>query len=133
MGPLMAVAALGLALLVPADSPDRSTTVQLAIRHSRFVPARVEVRAGVAVRFVVRNLDPIDHELIIGDDATHRHHEHGREGHHHGTVPGEVTVPAGATSATTYRFDHPGVVTFGCHLPGHWAYGMQGVVAVRDG
>jgi uncharacterized cupredoxin-like copper-binding protein len=137
MGPLRLLAVLGLALLLPAGSPASTATVPvtvpLTVHHSRFVPARVEVPAGVPVRFVVRNLDPIDHELIVGDVATHRRHEEGREAHHHGTVPGEVTVPAGATSTTAYRFAQPGVVVFGCHLPGHWDYGMQGVVVARDG
>ncbi len=131
MGPLRLLAALGLALLLPAGSPPSPTTVTITAHHSRFVPARVEVPAGVPVRLVVRNLDPIDHELIVGDEATHRRHEEGREAHHHGAAAGEVTVPAGATAATTYRFTTPGAVAFGCHLPGHWDYGMHGVLVVR--
>jgi uncharacterized cupredoxin-like copper-binding protein len=32
---------------------------------------------------------------------------------------------------TTYTFDEPGIVQFGCHLPGHWTYGMHGEIEVR--
>jgi len=92
-------------------------------------PGHVEVPAGTHVRFVVRNLDPIDHELIVGDAGVHARHATGTEPYHP-PRPGEATVLAGAEAATTYRFEEPGVVEFGCHLPGHWAYGMRGTVTV---
>ncbi|MDP9070750.1 MAG: cupredoxin domain-containing protein [Actinomycetota bacterium] len=130
MGVVRLLAAGAVFLVLPAGSGPAERTVVLTAHHSAFSPARVVVEAGTAVRFVVRNEDPIDHELVIGDDATHRRHEQGREAHHHGDVAGEVSVPAGATSATTYRFATPGRVVFGCHLPGHWDYGMRGVVVV---
>jgi uncharacterized cupredoxin-like copper-binding protein len=107
----------------------REQIVVLTVRHSRFVPSAVEVPNGTRVRFVVRNTDPIAHELIIGDQATQDAHETGNE-EHHGEVQGEVSVAAGAAASTSYAFDRSGRVLFGCHLPGHWAYGMQGVVLV---
>ncbi len=133
MGPVRAAALAVLAVgaaLAPGPLPAPRTVV-LTAHHSRFVPSVVEVPPGVPVRIVVRNADPIDHELIVGDAAVHRRHEHGREAHHHGEVPGEVSVPAGTTAATTYRFPAGATVTFGCHLPGHWDYGMRGVAVVR--
>ena len=42
-----------------------------------------------------------------------------------------VAVPAGSTVTTTYAFDGEGLLWFACHLPGHWAYGMQGTVHIR--
>ena len=57
-------------------------TVVLDIRHSRFAPDEVTVPAGQRVRFVVRNHDPIDHELIVGPPAVHRRHETGTEASH---------------------------------------------------
>ncbi|HEX2038757.1 MAG TPA: cupredoxin domain-containing protein [Acidimicrobiales bacterium] len=129
MGLKAAPAALALALL-GCGSADATQTVVLTARHSRFDPAVVPVRAGTTVRIVVRNLDPIDHELIVGDDEVQRRHETGTEPHH-GDRPGEVSVPAGTTAATTFRMPASGDVPFGCHLPGHWAYGMQGVLTTR--
>jgi uncharacterized cupredoxin-like copper-binding protein len=104
-------------------------TVELVIHHSRFSAEHLQVPLGRAVRFVVRNEDPIDHELIVGDQAVQDRHERGNEAHH-GEVPGEVSVPAGTTAATTYVFARPGPVLFGCHIPGHYAYGMRGDVVV---
>jgi uncharacterized cupredoxin-like copper-binding protein len=123
-----APAALVLALL--GAGGEASQTVVLTARHSRFEPAVVPVRPDTTIRIVVRNVDPIDHELIVGDDEVHARHETGTEPHH-GAVPGEVTVPVGATASTTFRTPASGDVVFGCHLPGHWAYGMQGVLRTR--
>jgi uncharacterized cupredoxin-like copper-binding protein len=93
-------------------------------------PAVVYVPRGQTVRFVVRNTDPIDHELIVGSMDVQDRHESGREASHP-PVPGEVSVPLLATARTSYTFDDRGTVWFGCHLPGHWAYGMRGRVVVR--
>jgi uncharacterized cupredoxin-like copper-binding protein len=111
-------------------SRPQERTVTLDVRHSRFSPAEIEVRPGTTVRFVIRNADPIPHELIVGDQSVQDRHEQGTEAHH-GEVPGEVSVAAGATATTTYTFSRPGRVLFGCHLPGHWDYGMRGLVTVR--
>ena len=99
------------------------------LRHSRFVPEELTVQAGTTVRFTIRNLDPIDHEFLLGDQAVQDAHERGTEAVH-GERPGEVSVRAGETATTTYIFDEPGVVLLGCHLPRHWDYGMQGRVLV---
>jgi uncharacterized cupredoxin-like copper-binding protein len=112
-----------------ADRAGGTTTVELTIRHSRFEPAVIDRDPGDTLRFVVRNLDPIDHELIVGSPTVQRRHEVGRDAHHHGDVPGEVSVPAGAVRTTTYTVGNADV-PFGCHLPGHWAYGMRGLVRV---
>ncbi|MDQ4005686.1 MAG: cupredoxin domain-containing protein [Actinomycetota bacterium] len=119
----------GLAMLTGGCGSAAERTIELTIHHSRFDPATIEVSPGERVRFVIRNLDPIDHELIIGDAEVQRRHEDGTEPHH-GVVPGEVSIPPVAERSTTYRFGEPGTLAFGCHLPGHWSYGMRGTVRV---
>ena len=80
------------------------------------------MKPGSTVRFVIHNADPIDHEFIIGPPETHDIHERGEPHFHTGAVPGEVTVPAGATVETTWTFGPSGSpdVAYGCHLAGHW-------------
>ena len=124
---LLLVVLAGCSSRAGAGTPD--DTVTLTIRHSRFVPSSLEVRPGSTVRIVVRNLDPIAHELIVGDQAVQDVHERGTETHH-GERPGEVSVAAGAATETTYTFPASGPILLGCHLPGHWDYGMRGTVRV---
>ena len=105
-------------------------TVRIAIHFSRFEPDRIRVEPGQTVRFVIRNTDPIDHEFILGDERLQLLHEEGTEAHH-APRPGEVSVPAGETVVTTYRFpDAAETLIFACHLPGHYAYGMRGTVTI---
>jgi uncharacterized cupredoxin-like copper-binding protein len=127
-----AVVALVVALALPGcsgrDGGER--TVTLTVHHSQFSVADLHVRPGETVRFVVSNADPIGHELIVGDQAVQDAHEAGTDASHQGR-PGEISVPPGATAVTTYRFGPSGGgVLFGCHLPGHWAYGMHGTIQV---
>lgn len=112
----------------PASATPEARTVEIRIHYSRFEPATIDVRRGETVRFVIANTDPIDHEFIVGDEAVQNAHERGTEAYHP-PRPGEVTIPAGQTVETTYTFDGPNVL-FGCHLPGHYAYGMRGVMVV---
>jgi uncharacterized cupredoxin-like copper-binding protein len=106
--------------------------VAVGIHHSRFTPARFSFEAGQTVRFAIHNDDPIDHEFILGDETVQKRHEFGRDRHHHGEVPGEVSVPAGETRTATYTFADSGTLTIGCHLPGHFGYGMRATVVVTS-
>ncbi len=104
-------------------------TVTIGIRYSHFTPAAITVPAGVPITFVLRNDDPIDHEWIVGDDATHARHRTGTEPHH-GARPTEQSIAALSTVRTTVTFASPGTYRYICHLPGHEAYGMVGVITV---
>jgi len=102
----------------------------IAIRYSHFSESVIEVRAGEAVTFELRNDDPILHEWIVGPEAVHERHRTGTEPYHD-EVPTEVSLPAYETRLTTITFDTPGEYTFVCHLPGHEAYGMSGLIRVE--
>ena len=121
--------ALALAACASASGDTGEETVQVRLRYSRFQPSTFSVDAGTTVTFVVENADPIDHEFILGDRAVQIAHERGTEAYHP-PRPGEMTVPAGETLSTMYTFTEPGDLIIGCHLPGHYAYGMRAVVHV---
>ena len=79
---------------------------------------------------MVRNTDPIEHEFILGSKRVQDYVEHTAHASHDGSVPGQITVPPGKIRTITYTFGHSGTVLLGCHLPGHYAYGMRGTVTV---
>jgi uncharacterized cupredoxin-like copper-binding protein len=109
--------------------PTQTKDVVLTVKHSRFSTDELRVERGQRVRFVVRNTDPIDHELIVGSIDVQDGHEKGTEAHH-AARDGEVSVPLLKEASTSYTFDRAGTFFFGCHLPGHWDYGMRGRVIV---
>jgi uncharacterized cupredoxin-like copper-binding protein len=131
------VALLGAAALLAAiawgcssrDDGGRGIAM-VTIRHSRFDPARFTFEAGTTVKFEITNTDPIDHEFIVGDEALQDYIERTDHPEHDGSVPGQISLPPGETRSTTYTFDEPGVLLLGCHLPGHFAYGMRGTFTI---
>lgn len=138
MGRTLRLAAVGLALIaaLPAcraasAEPGGGRTVHITIHFSRFHPEQVVVAPGETVTFVVRNTDPIDHEFIVGDAYVQQIHEDGTEPSH-APRPGEMSVPAGTTQTTTYTFPNTdGHLIFACHVPGHYAYGMRGLITIQ--
>jgi uncharacterized cupredoxin-like copper-binding protein len=134
-----AVLALGVpALLVPVlvagaagvlAAGGGPVPIRIEIEHSRFLPAAFSVPVGRPVIVELHNADPIDHEWIVGDEATHLRHANGTEPHH-GSRPTEVSIDALSTVTTTLTFSTPGTFRYVCHLPGHEAYGMVGTVTV---
>ena len=132
-----AAAAVVLTLLVGVTAMTRDAaarandgTVHITIHYSSFQPDGLAVEPGETVRFVIENTDPIDHEFILGDQRVQDVHEEGTEAHH-APRPGEVSVPAGETVVTTYTFpETSGSLIFGCHLPGHYTFGMHGLVTI---
>jgi uncharacterized cupredoxin-like copper-binding protein len=124
--------AVALVVLVAWSAMPVDHTVAIDIRHSRFLPAEISVPAGVPVTFMLRNGDPIDHEWIVGDEASHTRHRTGTEPAH-GERPTEQSIGALSSVRTTVTFAAPGTYRFICHLPGHEAYGMVGVVTVTGG
>lgn len=125
---IVGATACGTASADPGHDPVLRT-VNVTIHYSHFDPSSFSFPPGTTVRFVVRNTDPIDHEFIVGDRAVQDAHESGTEAYHH-PRPGEMTVPGGTTRTTTITFAHSGALIFGCHLPGHYAYGMHGVIRI---
>lgn len=127
------VLAACLLLAASACSPDvpRETSALVTIRFSRFDPDHFEFPAGTTVTFVVTNKDPIDHEFIVGNEHVQQVHEEGTEAHH-GARPGEISIPAGKTRSTTYTFAEPGRLLIGCHLPGHYDFGMRGDIDITS-
>jgi len=123
--------ALAAAWVSGAGGPAGRTEVTIELRYSRFVPGAITVPAGVPVTIELRNGDPIDHEWILGDAAVHDRHRTGTEPSH-GARPTEITVPAGTTRRTTIVVEEPGRLQFICHLPGHEAYGMTGVLTASE-
>jgi uncharacterized cupredoxin-like copper-binding protein len=106
-----------------------TTKAVIGIHYSHFTPSEVIATAGVPITITLINTDPIDHEWLVGDAAFHERHRTGTEAHH-GARPTEVSLSPGTTVTTTVVFDQPGDYQYICHLPGHEAYGMVGVLRV---
>jgi uncharacterized cupredoxin-like copper-binding protein len=122
----LAAVAAGACASASAATPQ---TVNIRIHYSKFEPQTISVPAGMAVTYVIRNDDPIDHEWLIGDTAFHARHRAGTETAH-GDRPDEVSLPPLTTRTTTLTLA-AGTYVFICHFPLHEQYGMVGVVTAK--
>ena len=127
LGLSLGLAAIAAAWAGGVGAAPRSAEIE--IHHSHYGPDTLTVPAGTPITILLKNTDPIDHEWIVGDAATHERHRTGTEPIH-ASRPTEVTIPAGQSRETTVRFDQPGTYLYICHLPGHEAYGMVGTLVV---
>ncbi|MGE5596022.1 MAG: cupredoxin domain-containing protein [Hyphomicrobiales bacterium] len=130
MKPFLLLAAI-LATLVLGACRDGGGTSRRTItfHYTHYQPDELVVQVGEPVTFTLKNDDPIEHEWIVGSAEVHERHRTGTEPYHD-SIPTEVTVPAFSTRTTTVTFDQPGDLLYICHLPGHEAYGMRGVIHV---
>ena len=125
----LAALALLLVAVSAAGCGPAATVVTITIHHSAFDLTEATVPRGVPVTFVLINEDPIEHEWLIGDEEFHEAHRNGTHAAH-GDIPTEVTIPALGTARTVVTFPEAGRLAYICHLPGHEAYGMVGVLTV---
>ena len=98
----------------------------------RFTPARIEVREGETVRFVIRNRGKLMHEFVIGTKRELDEHaalmakfpdmEHDE--------PYMAHVAPGRTGEIVWTFNRAGDFQFACLIAGHYQAGMVGEVVV---
>ena len=100
--------------------------------NMRFTPSDIRVKQGETVRFVVRNVGVLKHELVLGTGKDLRAHYEAMmknpEMEH--ADPNMVTLAPGKTGEVLWQFTQAGKVDFGCLQPGHYDAGMKGAVSV---
>ena len=98
-----------------------------------FMPARVEVRRGEQVQFVLRNDGELDHELVIGTVEANR--QHAEEMANHPDMahedPNAKRLGPKITSVLRWQFTQAGTFEYACLIPGHREAGMVGTVVVK--
>ncbi len=117
----------------PTASAAATVRVEVTLTDAfRIEPAAMTVPAGVPVTFVVTNSGVIPHEFVVGDEAYQEAHAATMQGmasmaHDDADAIG---VAPGVTKELTITFARPGVTLAGCHVPGHYAAGMQATITV---
>jgi uncharacterized cupredoxin-like copper-binding protein len=99
----------------------------------KFVPAKVEVRRGDQVRFVLHNDDDESHEFMLATVEENRKHaeEMKRFPDMEHDDPNGKRVSAYSTGEILWRFTKRGEFEYACLIPGHYDAGMFGKVIVK--
>lgn len=112
---------------------NRSITIEMN-DSMRYAPADVQVKQGETIRFVVKNVGQVKHELSLGTQQELLEHleqmkkfpdmEHDE--------PNKITLAPGKQGQIIWQFTKAGTVDFACLMPGHHEAGMKGVVRVGE-
>jgi uncharacterized cupredoxin-like copper-binding protein len=142
---VIAAGCVGGPATTPPISPGSSATprdVNIITKDYSFLPSEVDLVPGETVLLHVINGGLDVHEVVIGDPAVQDAWE-AAEAAAANPPPGPtplVTVPAGTAGVrivvqSGQRVDllwtvpaNPGALLIGCHIPGHWAKGMQAAI-----
>jgi uncharacterized cupredoxin-like copper-binding protein len=117
----------------PGERARVTRTVRIAgTDDMRYTPARIRVKQGETVRFVVRNGGKILHETVLGTKPELQEHyalmkkfpdmEHDE--------PHMVHLKPGQTGEMIWQFTKAGEFYFACLMPGHFDAGMMGTISV---
>lgn len=116
------------------DPKKVSRTIRVRMNdRMRFDPARIVVKKGETIRFVVANRGAVLHEMVLGTpQALEAHAELMKKhpGMEH-DEPSMAHVKPGATGHIVWQFTEAGEFQFACLVPGHFEAGMVGTLTVK--
>ena len=98
-----------------------------------FVPARLEVRKGEQIKFMLRNNGELHHEFILASTADNLKHADEMKRHPdmvHSEANGSQ-LAAKQTSELVWKFTKSGEFEYACLIPGHREAGMIGTIVVK--
>ena len=117
----------------PGDPANVSRTIEIIMDDNmRFTPSDIQVEAGETVRFFIKNVGQVPHEMVIGSIEELKAHAAemlAAPGMDH-EEPNMITLQPGKVGGLVWQFDQPGLVDFACLIPGHTEAGMVGKVEV---
>ena len=99
----------------------------------RFIPGKITLKRGAAVKFVIKNTGKMKHEFVLGTlDELKEHSALMKKfpGMEH-DEPSMASVAPGKSAEITWQFTHAGEFYFGCLVPGHFEGGMVGKIIVK--
>lgn len=118
----------------PGNPKKVSRTIQVSMSDDmKFTPAKIDVKRGETIRFVVTNAGRIKHEMVIGSMAELKQHaEMMRKmpGMEH-DEPNQIAPAPGKSGDLIWQFTKSGAVDFACLQPGHFEAGMVGKVSIK--
>jgi uncharacterized cupredoxin-like copper-binding protein len=121
----------------PGDAKKPARIVQITTGEMdgkmMFTPAKVEVKKGEQVKFVLRNSGEIDHEFILATTAENLKHAKAMKKNpdmEHDDPNGKRIAPK-KSDEIVWKFTKTGEFEYSCLIPGHREAGMIGTVIVR--
>ncbi len=117
----------------PGDPKKPARTVEVSMSEMAYAPARIEVKRGEQVRFVIRNTGADDHEFLLATTEENLKHAKAmeKEPHMEHAEPNGVRLAPKKSAEIVWKFTKAGTFEYSCLIPGHREAGMIGQVLVK--
>ena len=122
---------------VPGNPKKPARVIEVIMKEGEgtmsYEPARIEVKRGEQIRFVLKNAGELAHEFVLASTADNLKHAALMQKYpdmEHDDPNGKTLQPKG-NSEILWRFTKRGEFEYGCLIPGHREAGMTGKVVVK--
>jgi uncharacterized cupredoxin-like copper-binding protein len=117
----------------PGDAKKPARTIEIEMSEMAYTPARIEVKRGEQIRFVIRNAGTEDHEFLLATTEENLKHAEVMKKHPHmeHDDPNGVRLAPKKTAEILWKFTKPGTFEYSCLIPDHREYGMIGRITVK--
>ncbi len=109
----------------PGDAKKPARIVQVTMGEMdgkmMFMPAKLEIKKGEQVKFMLRNNGELEHEFVLASAADNLKHAEAMK---------KKLAPR-KTDEIVWKFSKAGEFEFACLIPGHREAGMVGTVVVK--
>ncbi|MCA6119456.1 cupredoxin family protein [Bradyrhizobium sp. WSM 1738] len=117
----------------PGNPKKPSRTIEVDMSEMKYTPARIEVKRGEQIRFVIRNVGQDDHEFLLATTEENLKHAEDMQKHPHmeHQEPNAVRLKPSKSAEIVWKFTKSGTFEYSCLIPGHRENGMIGQVTVK--
>jgi uncharacterized cupredoxin-like copper-binding protein len=117
----------------PGDPQKPARNIEILMNEMDFTPARIGVKRGEQIRFVLRNAGTEDHEFLLATKAENLKHAElmKKFPHMEHDDPNGVRLAPKKTAELVWKFTKAGTFEYSCLIPNHRDSGMIGHVTVK--
>jgi uncharacterized cupredoxin-like copper-binding protein len=110
-----------------------SRSIEVGMSEMAYAPARIEVKRGEQIRFVIRNTGADDREFLLA--TAEENLKHGKammeNPHMEHDEPNGVRLAPTKSAEILWKYTKAGTFEYSCLIPGHREAGMIGQVLVK--
>lgn len=117
----------------PGNPARPSRTIEVRMSEMEYRPARIEVKRGEQIRFVIHNAGADDHEFLLASTEENLKHAEAMQAQPHmqHDDPNAVRLTPAKSAEIVWKFTRPGTFEYACLIPGHRESGMIGTITVK--
>ena len=99
----------------------------------KFQPENISIKKGETIKFVVKNVGKVDHEIVMGSPEELKEHAEMMKqmpGMKHADANQLVLAP-NKSGSMMWKFLSAGIIEYACLQPGHNEAGMNGKITIE--